>query len=200
MSTSGCAIGTPSWTFAVHAGGDERREGAREARHRHLEDDRPDLRDLELEAVPLLAAPVCLLPPTEPDDRAGDAREDDVEAVLEQVGDGHDVLRELREVSAELREDVHEDRDEKEQQAGQHERGERQHHQRIEHRALDAALDLRRLLDVHRDPVEDLVEDAGRLARLDHRDEQPFEDLRVARHRLREEEASLDIRAQLTND
>ena len=56
-----------------------------------------------------------------------------------------------------------------------------QHHRRIEHRALDAALDLRRLLDLVRDAVEHLVQDSGRLAGLDHRDEEAVEDLRMPR-------------------
>jgi hypothetical protein len=41
------------------------------------------------------------------------------------------------------------------------------------------------------------VEDAGRLARLDHRDVEVGEDLRVARHRLRQEQAALDVLPEL---
>ena len=80
---------------------------------------------------------------------------------------------------------------------GEDEAREDEHHRRVDHRALDAALDLRLLLDLERDAVEDRVEDAGRLARLDHRDVEAVEDLRVARHRLREQQAALDVAAQL---
>ena len=109
----------------------------------------------------------------------------------------HDVLGQRRQLAAELLEDVHEDRDEEHQHPAEDEGREDQHHRRVEHRALDAALDLRLLLDLERDPVEDGVEDSGRLARLDHRDVEAVEDLRVARHRLREQQAALDVGAQL---
>src|SRR5205823_12990732 len=70
----------------------------------------------------------------------------------------------------------------------------------IHHRALDPALQLSRLLDLVGDAVEDRVEDSGSLSRLDHRDVEAVEDLRVARHRLREEESSLDVGAELAHD
>ena len=92
---------------------------------------------------------------------------------------------------------MYENRDEEHQQADEHERRERKHHRRVEHRALHPPPDLRRLLDVQRDPVEDLVQDSGSLPGLDHRDEQPLEDLGVPLHRLREEQATLDVGAEL---
>ena len=85
-------------------------------------------------------------------------------------------------------EDPHEDRDEEEEHADEDERRERQHHDRVHHRALHAALDLRLLLDLVGDTVEHDVQDSGRLAGLDHGDEEPGEDARVSRHRLGEQE------------
>ena len=80
------------------------------------------------------------------------------------------------------------------------ERREDQDHRRVDHRALDAAPDRLLLLDLERDAVEHDVEDAGRLAGLDHRDVEAREDLRVRGHRLREQQAALDVLAQLEDD
>src|SRR3954467_151137 len=96
-----------------------------------------------------------------------------------------EVLRGRRQLATELTEDRHEDRDEEHQHPDEDERREDQDHGRVEHCALDAALDLRRLLDLERDAVEPLVEDSCRLACLDHGDVEPVEYLRVPRHRLR---------------
>src|SRR5207249_4503537 len=101
---------------------------------------------------------------------------------------------------AELSEDLHEDRDEEEQHPDQDEGREDHDHRRVDHRPLHAALDLRLLLDLEGDAVEDGVEDSRSLAGLDHRDEEPTEDLRMARHRLGEQEAALDVGAELADD
>ena len=74
---------------------------------------------------------------------------------------------------------------------------ERDHDRRVDHRALDPSLDLRLLLDLDGDAVEHGVERSRRLAGLDHRDEQPVEDLRVPRERLREDDAALDLGADV---
>ena len=185
----------------VDAGGDERRERPREARHRHLEDHVADLhRQAQLDAVPELAALLGLLVPSDPVDRQTDRGEQDEPVAANQVGHAHDVLRQRRKLPAELREDLHEDRNEEHQHPDQDEGGEDQHHRRVEHRALHAALDLRGFLDLERDAVEHCVEDAGRLARFDHRDVEAVEDLRVTGHRLREQHAGLDVRAKLLYD
>ena len=70
---------------------------------------------------------------------------------------------------------------------------------RVDHRALDAALDLLLLLDLDRDAVEHGVEHAGGLAGLDHRDVEAAEHLRVRRHRLREQRARLDLLAHVVD-
>ena len=44
------------------------------------------------------------------------------------------------------------------------------------------------------------MEDSGGLACLDHRDVEAVEDVRMARHRLREEHSALDVRAHLADD
>ena len=69
--------------------------------------------------------------------------------------------------------------------------------ERVDHRALHAALERVLLLDLDRDAVEHGVEGAGRLARLDHRHEEPVEDLRMPRERLREHHPRLDVGADL---
>src|SRR3954447_25243546 len=182
----------------VHTRGDESRERAREPRHRHLEDHGPDLhRDLQLELIPLLTAGVGLLVLAQPEDQRTQDGEDDVVLLAQQIGDVDDVLRQCRKLTSELAEDLHEDRHEEHEQAGEHQGREDEHHRRIEHRSLDAAFDLCGLLDLVRDAIEDLVQDSRGLTRLDHRDEEAVEDLRMAAHRLREEEATLDAGAQL---
>ncbi len=109
----------------------------------------------------------------------------------------HHPLRQHRQRPVELREDLLEDRHEEQQHRVQHDEGEHQHDRRVDHRPLDAPLELRLLLDLHGNPVEHHVEDPRSLARLDHRDEQLAEDLRVTRHRLRQQQPALDILAQL---
>ena len=66
-------------------------------------------------------------------------------------------------------------------------------------RALDAPLELGLLLDLHRDAVEHGVERSRRLAGLDHRDEQAVEHLRMPRERLREDDAALDVGANVAD-
>ena len=151
---------------------------------------------LQLERVPLLAALLGLLPAEE---RPETGRDDEqhVRPVFSRSDAVDDVLRQRRQLAAELREDLHEDRDEEHEHPAEDERREAQHHRRVDHRALDAALDRLLLLDLEGDAVEHDVEDAGRLAGLDHRDVEAGEDLRVARHRLGEQQTALDVLAQL---
>ena len=119
---------------------------------------------------------------------------------LDEVRGVDDPLRQRRQLAAERQEDLGEERDEEEQHAGEDEGREDQDHRRVHHRALDAALQLRLALDLERHAVEHLVQDSCRLARLDHRDEQAREDLRVAVHRLAEQQTAFDVRAQLADD
>ena len=93
-----------------------------------------------------------------------------------------------------------EDRDEEHEHPDQGEDREVRDDERVDHRALHAAADLHLLLDLDRDSVEDGVEDARGLAGLDHRDVEAVEGVRVARHRLREEHAALDVRAHVADD
>jgi hypothetical protein len=65
---------------------------------------------------------------------------------------------------------------------------------------LDAAFDLGLLLDLHRDPVEHVVEHSRRFACLHHRYVQVAEDLRMTGHSLGEQQTAFDIGAQLCND
>ena len=77
---------------------------------------------------------------------------------------------------------------------------EAQDDERVDHRALHAATDLHLLLDLQGDPVQDRVENARSLAGLDHRDVEPIECVRMARHRLREQHPALDVGAHFAND
>jgi len=99
-----------------------------------------------------------------------------------------------------LGEDLREDRNDEHEHRDEHERREGEDDGRVDHRALDAALELGLLLDLVRDAVEDVVEHPRRLAGLHHRDVQLGEHLRMARHRLREEETPLDVGAELRDD
>jgi hypothetical protein len=103
---------------------------------------------------------------------------------IQQVRRSHDVLRQRRQLTAEVAEDLDEHRNEEHEHSDEHERREDQHHRRIDHRALDAAANRLLLLDLERDAVEHDVEDAGCFSGLDHRDIQPAEHLGMAPHRL----------------
>ncbi len=117
--------------------------------------------------------------------------------MAQQVRRVHDPLRQRRQLPVQLVEDLHEDRDEEHQHPRQHEEREGQHHDRVDHRALHAPLDLRVLLDLVRDPVEHRVQRSRRLARLDHRHVEPREHARVTGQRLRQDRPRLDVRAHL---
>ena len=185
----------------VDACGDERRERAREARDRHLQDDLADAcGQAQLEAVPHLPAGRGLLPAPEPPDREAHRREEDEPVAAHEIGGGDDALREHRQVASEVGEDVLEDRDEEEEHPDQGQDREGENDERVDHRPAHAAADLHLLLDLDRDPVEDRVEDAGCLAGLDHRDVEAVEGVRMPRHRLREEHPALDVGAHLSDD
>src|SRR5581483_6638324 len=184
----------------VDAGRDERRERAREARHRDLQDDFADAhRQLELERVPRLLARLRLPPLLEAEEPADRAAEDEVPVRLQEVRRVDHVQRQGRKLSAERREHLHEERNEEEQHAREHEAREDEHHRRVHHRALHAPLELRLALDLERHAVEHLVQDPGRLTGLDHRHEEAREDLRVAAHRLAEQETAFDVAAKLVD-
>ena len=132
-----------------------------------------------------------------PQAESADGREDDEPVVTEQVRHAHDDLRRRRQVAVERLEHLDEDRDDEEEHEDEHERREAEDDGRVDHRAAHAPLQLRLLLDLRRDAVEHRVERARRLARLDHRDEEPVEDLRMPRQRLREHQPRLDVRPYL---
>ena len=71
---------------------------------------------------------------------------------------------------------------------------------RVHHRAAHLALQLHRLLDVDREAIEDRVEDAADLARLDEVHVEVVEDLRVAPQRVAERGALLDARLHVAED
>ncbi len=133
----------------------------------------------------------------EREDHRADRGEDDEPPVAQRVRHLHHDLRGLRQLSVQRVEDVDEDRDDEEEHEREHEGRERDHDRRVDHRALDAPLDLRLLLDLDGEAVEHGVERSRRLAGLDHRDEQAVEDLRVPRERLREDDAALDLGADV---
>ena len=108
-------------------------------------------------------------------------------------------LRRPRQLAAQVVEHVLEDRDDEHEHEREHERREGHDDDRVDHRALHAAPERVLLLDLDRDAVEHAVERPGRLAGLDHRHEEPVEDLRMARERLREHHARLDVGAHLAD-
>ena len=91
-----------------------------------------------------------------------------------------DDLRQERKLAAEVGEDALEDRHQEQEHPDEDEDREGQDDERVDHRALDAPLDLHLLLDLDGHAVEDRVEDPGRLAGLDHGDVQAVEHLRDA--------------------
>src|SRR5512132_1796783 len=111
-------------------------------------DDGADLhRDLELEAIPELAAALGLLPAAEREDEADEEREDDEPPVAHHVRHAHDELRRLRELAVQVIEDPREDRDDEHEHEGEDEERERDDDARIDHRALDPAPEFVLLLD-----------------------------------------------------
>ena len=97
-------------------------------------------------------------------------------------------------------EDLGEDRDDEQEHEDEDERRERDDDARVDHRALDATPELVLLLDLRGGAVEHRVERSRRLAGLDHRDVEAVEDLRVARERLGQHHAALDVSADLGDD
>ena len=71
---------------------------------------------------------------------------------------------------------------------------------RVDHRAAHLALQLHGLLDVDREAVEDRVEDAAHLARLDEVRVERVEDLRVPAQRVAERGALLDAGLHVAQD
>ena len=104
-------------------------------------------------------------------------------------------LRDHRQLAAEVLEDLHEHGDDERDQADQHAQREREHHDRVGHRALDLAAQLVVLLELVGDPVQRLLEHAAGLTGAHHGDVQRVEDLRVLGERLGEREAGLDVLA-----
>src|ERR1044071_6012306 len=70
----------------------------------------------------------------------------------------------------------------------------------IDHRALDLALELDRLLDVRGQALQDGVEDTARLAGRDHVDEEVVEGLGVLPHGVGEGSAAFHVHARLLQD
>ena len=110
------------------------------------------------------------------------------------------ILRRRRQLSVQLVEHLLEHRNDEHQHEDEDERRERDHDGRVDHRALHAPLQLRLLLDLRRNAVEDGVKRSRRLARRDHRAEEPVEHLRVPRECAREDHSRLDVRADLGDD
>lgn len=187
-----------------HARRQKRRERAREARDRDLAQDRADDGQLQRQRVNQPAALRRLVVGAHGEDQADDDAEDD-EAVdaREEVADANDDARRERELLAGAEQpdedalergddEDHDDRDD-----GHRDDDDRR---RVDHRRDDVAAQLDDLLDVGRKTLEDEVEDAARLARLDHVDEEVVEDLRVLRHRGGESGAFLDVLPGLRQD
>jgi hypothetical protein len=169
-----------------HARGEQRRERAREARDGDLLEHLPE--DGRLEQQPVEGAPPArrLVVGADADDREDDADEDRQAApARDEVAHGDDDARRQRQLLAgaeqpledrlELRDD--EDHDRRDDEDGDADDG-----RRVDERRDHVAPQLDQLLDEGREALEDEVEDAARLARLDHVDEELIEDLRVAAH------------------
>jgi hypothetical protein len=184
-----------------HARREQRRERAREARDRNLAQDAAEDGQLEHERVeqpaPLRRAVVEL----DADDRPDDGAEDDEPADAgEEVADADDDAGGERELFArpeQPREDALERGDDEDHDDGDHRRRDDDDRRRVDERRDDIAPELDDLLDVGRKALEDEVEDAARLARLDHVDEELVEDLRVAGHRRGERRALLHVLPRL---
>ena len=108
-----------------------------------------------------------------------------------------DDARRQRQLRAEAGEQLGERRDDLPQDRADDDRGDHDDGDRIDHRRLDLPLQLDGLLDVDRQPLEDRVEDAARLAGGDHVRVERVEGLRVLLHRVGERGAGFDVLAHL---
>ncbi len=103
-------------------------------------------------------------------------------------------------LGAQAREQRGEGRDDLPQNHADHQAGDHHHRDRVDHRGLDLAGELDRLLDVGGQPLENRVEDAAGLAGRDHVREQRVERLRMLAHRVGQRRAALDVGPRLQDD
>ena len=116
------------------------------------------------------------------------------------VAERDDDARRQRQLGAESRKQRREGRDDLPQNEADDRARDDDDGDRIDHRRLHLALQLHGLFDVGREPLENRVEDAARLARRHHVREQRIERLRMLAHRIGERGARLDVGARLQND
>jgi hypothetical protein len=132
-------------------------------------------------------------PPAHEDHQADDADQAVQDVLLERLRDRHDDQRRARQLGAgEALVHVLEDRDHLHHHHGDDADRDHEDRDRVDHGALELALELDRLLDVDGEPPEDGVQDAADLTGGDQVDVQLVEDLRVLAQRVREGGALLD--------
>src|SRR5450830_518947 len=186
-----------------HAGGDERAQRAREARHGQLAHDLADAHgDTQLDAVPDHRAALGALEAADAPDEGDDGHQhDEPPPAAEDPGDADHDAREHRQLGvAQVLVHAGEDRDEEQHHADEHEDRERADHERVDHRRLDGAADAVFLLELRGEAVEHLVEDTAELAGADHADVQASEHLGVLGERVGEADAGLYVGADLADD
>ncbi len=169
-----------------HARREHRREGATEARHRDLAQQRPEERQLQEDRVGLVAEARRAAPRLDvgDGDRHG-RREDDEDPALQPVAEVDHHLCRRGKLAAEVLEHLLEDRNHLDQQQRQHADRDHHHGARVDHRALDLALQAVGLLEIGRKAVEDRVEHAADLAGGDQVHVEFVEDARVLRRATR---------------
>ena len=116
------------------------------------------------------------------------------------VAGGDDDAGRERQLGAQAGEQLCKRRDDLPENRADDQRGDHDDRDRVDHRGLHFPLQLDRLLDVGRQPLENGVEDAARLAGRDHVRVERVEGLRVLLHRVGERRARFDVFAGLEDD
>ena len=116
------------------------------------------------------------------------------------VAQRDDDARRQRQLGAKAGEQVGERRNDLPQNDADHDRGDDDDRDRVDHRGLDLALQLDGLLDVGRQALQNRVENTARLAGGDHVGEQRVERFGVLLHRIGQRRAALDVGARREDD
>ena len=125
-----------------------------------------------------------------------EAEDDEAAPAGEEIADADDDARRVGQLLAgaeQPREDRLELRDDDDHDDGDSANRHQHDGRRVDHRRDDVLLELDDLLDEGREALENQVQDAARLAGLDHVRVELVEDLRVARHRRRQGRALLHV-------
>src|SRR5581483_9756861 len=181
---------------------EERAERSREARDRDLAKHRAHDGQSQEQAVEEPPSVLAAIDRNDRDRAADHEDDDERQPADEALGGGDDRLRDAREIvgRAEVLEDVLERRDDPAEQDEADADEDEENDGRIDHRAAKLALQLHRLFVVNGETIENRVEDAADLARLNEVAIELVEDLRVLAERVAEGRTAFDAALDVAKD